>query len=48
MILGLKNEEGRAMPVTVIDINDKELTVDINHPMAGKTLNFEIRIVSIE
>ena len=29
------------------EINEEEVTVDFNHPMAGKDLNFEIELVSI-
>jgi len=33
--------------VTVADITDTEVTVDLNHPLAGETLNFDISIVSV-
>ena len=33
----------------VIDsVNDSTVLVDFNHPMAGKNLNFEIELVSVE
>ncbi|WP_216842868.1 peptidylprolyl isomerase [Methanogenium sp. MK-MG] len=32
---------------TVIAVNTSEVTVDTNHAMAGKTLNFDIELVSI-
>jgi len=37
----------RYIQLTVIGINGSEVTVDINHPLAGKTLNFDIELVSI-
>jgi len=38
---------GNMMVFTVADINDDIVTVDGNHPMAGKVLNFEIELVEI-
>jgi FKBP-type peptidyl-prolyl cis-trans isomerase 2 len=34
--------------VTVTEITDSEVVVDSNHPMAGKTLIFEITLRSVE
>ena len=30
------------------EVKDEVVTVDFNHPMAGKDLNFEIELVSID
>lgn len=35
------------MPVTVVEITDEFVTVDGNHPFAGKTLHFEVEIVEL-
>ena len=48
MTLGLKNESGKNMPGTVVDINDDGIVVDLNHPLAGKDLTFSIKVVGIE
>ena len=29
----------------VVDISDDEVTVDLNHPLAGKDLTYEITLV---
>lgn len=44
----LWDDEGGKMPVTVIDITDNTVTFDMNHPLAGKDLNFEVEILGIE
>ncbi len=36
-----------ARVVTVIKVDDNEVTVDANHPLAGIDLNFDVTIVSI-
>jgi FKBP-type peptidyl-prolyl cis-trans isomerase SlyD len=35
------------MVVTVIGIEDDQVTVDGNHPLAGQTLHFEVKIVEV-
>lgn len=34
-------------PVVVVGINETTVTIDLNHPMVGKTLIFDIKILSI-
>ncbi len=38
---------GMPTPVEITDIEGDVVTVDFNHPMAGKTLTFDIEIMSI-
>lgn len=48
MILGLKHPLTQMpIPATILKVNDKEVTLDLNHPLAGKKLVFEIELVSI-
>ncbi len=44
----LADKEGNPVPATVSEIGDDNAILDINHPMAGKTLIFELEIVKIE
>lgn len=36
-----------AQVVTVVGVTDEEVTVDANHPLAGKTLNFDVDVVEV-
>lgn len=38
---------GQVMLVTVTDVTDEMVTVDANHPLAGKTLNFDVEITEV-
>lgn len=48
MTLVLKSPEGRHLQLRVLDFDDKEVTVDLNHPLAGKKMVFEVEIVQVE
>ncbi len=39
--------QGGSVPVTVIAVTDELVTVDGNHPLAGKNLNFDVSIEEI-
>jgi peptidylprolyl isomerase len=40
-------QDGSPMPVLVTEVTDKAITLDANHPLAGRDLTFDIRLVEI-
>jgi peptidylprolyl isomerase len=42
------HEDGRVTPVLITGVTDAAVTLDANHPLAGKDLTFEIELVEIE
>jgi peptidylprolyl isomerase len=44
----LELPSGQTLPVRIIDIEGDEVTLDANHLLAGETLNFNIRLLSID
>ena len=47
-VLRAQGPQGQAMPVRVHEIKESTVIVDFNHPLAGKTLNFDIKITDIK
>jgi peptidylprolyl isomerase len=46
--LQMQTPSGGAAVVTVSAASEKNITVDANHPLAGKDLTFEIRLVEVK
>ncbi|NLV32527.1 MAG: peptidylprolyl isomerase [Acidobacteria bacterium] len=48
MMLQARSPEGQSMPVRVAEIREDTVLMDMNHPLAGKDLKFDVKIVSVE
>ena len=46
-IIPMANAEGYRMNGVVKAVGEENVTMDFNHPMAGKTLNFEVTVVEV-
>lgn len=47
MSLQARGQDGNVINLTVTDVGDEAITVDGNHPLAGRDLNFDIELVEI-
>jgi peptidylprolyl isomerase len=45
--LEVTQEDGQLFQVLVIDVTNEKITIDANHPLAGKALNFDLKLVEI-
>ena len=48
LIIEFANENGETLPGTIIDFNEDEVRVDLNHPLAGQTVRYSVKIVSVD
>lgn len=46
-VLATQGPDGNPMKAVIKEIKDKSVVLDFNHPLAGKTLQFDIDVVSI-
>lgn len=47
MMVGVPLPNGQQIPALIEKIDDDFVTLDMNHPMAGKTLVFKIKVVEV-
>ncbi len=45
--LQLKQPDGNMVNVVITDIQEEQVTLDANHPLAGKTLIFDVEVVEV-
>ncbi len=46
-VVGMQLMTSNGMPVVITAVNESNVTIDFNHPMAGKDLTFELELVEI-
>ncbi|MEQ9394519.1 FKBP-type peptidyl-prolyl cis-trans isomerase [Haliea sp.] len=46
-MLQMQTPDGNAVPVQVAEVTDDAVTLDANHPLAGKDLTFAVEVVSV-
>lgn len=45
--VALTSPEGQELPARITAVDDKQVIVDLNHPLAGESLTFEIEVLGI-
>jgi FKBP-type peptidyl-prolyl cis-trans isomerase SlpA len=48
MVVSFADMKKNELPGVIADIEEKEVVVDFNHPLAGRSLTFRVQIVAIE
>ena len=47
VVLEAESPNGQRMRLTVVDMDDQSVTLDANHPLAGKDLTFDLELVDV-
>lgn len=45
MMIMVGTADGQQMPAKITEVTDENITLDMNHPLAGKALTFSIKVV---
>lgn len=45
--LQARTADGGMLPITVVSLDEQSVTVDANHPLAGKDLVFDVELVDV-
>ena len=48
MILQMRDPSGGALPVRIAEVKEDVVVLDLNHPLAGKVLCFDVKILSVK
>ena len=48
LIIEFSTEDGDTLPGTILDFDDIEVRVDLNHPLAGQTVRYSVKIIAVD
>ena len=48
MLLDTQGKDGQRVPVRVVEVKKDVVVINFNHPLAGKTLNYDIEVLEIK
>ncbi len=46
-MIGLQTPDGQQIPAVIAEADEEKVVVDLNHPLAGKSLTFDIEVIHI-
>jgi FKBP-type peptidyl-prolyl cis-trans isomerase SlpA len=48
LIIEFANEDGDTLPGTITSFDENQVQVDLNHPLAGQTVRYSVKIVAVD
>jgi peptidylprolyl isomerase len=46
-LVALQTPDGQQIPAKIVQVDDRNITMDLNHPLAGEALTFEVEVIGI-
>ena len=43
----IRQQDGKTLDASIVDLKDESVVLDANHPMAGKTLVFDLELIAV-
>ena len=43
----VRNPEGEEMPAIILSVDDDQVTIDANHPLAGEDMDFTVTLIEV-
>jgi len=47
LIIEFSTPGGDTLPGTILEFNDQEVRADLNHPLAGQTIRYSVKIIDV-
>ena len=47
LIIEFSTDDGNTLPGTILEFNDIEVKIDLNHPLAGQTVRYRVKIIEV-
>jgi peptidylprolyl isomerase len=47
MIISIQMENGQLIPARITEVDSENVILDLNHPLAGKTLYFKVKLIAV-
>lgn len=47
-VLGVQDPAGGVYPIRVHEVKDQRIVLDFNHPLAGQSLQFEVKVMEVD
>jgi FKBP-type peptidyl-prolyl cis-trans isomerase SlpA len=47
LIIEFSNADGNTLPGTILEYDDQQVQIDLNHPLAGQTIRYCVKILEV-